>query len=251
MIVSETEEINQDDVEIAENQQFTKAIEKGIPHKIKITTDYKHIIKECSNEFVEVMLDSTIKKDKTVLTKDEKRAFKALQKQKFSLLRNVLAKKEVEKNACVTLATKLINIYQLLEYIGNTQMSDVFKELGVEINVPKLEDTTEFFKDESIKSRIKGIFSYVDDTQENINNELNIIKEKVFHEIPAIMIFDKTSNKNGLRPNDFDKIVTNAAIKYTNSPDKIEAYLKKEINNNVGTINRQRIMLETNKQLLT
>ena len=245
---------------LTQNKSFNDAIDTATPHRVKIMTDLSTEMKENQKEFHHILADANYRNMQELLknkkgnddVKAELRKMRGEINRTFVKVRRIVhpnEKKNGEPGDRVqSLVDNVVQIAQMLKYIGNTSLEDKLAASGITINVKPLESQYVGFDSDDIRARMKQLWTDVDNTQGEICRNANAIKIDAFESIDSSIRHSK-DNKKGLRPAEFQKLVRNKAFGLVKDSEKFTKYMEKQRADNVANIEREELMLAKNKEL--
>lgn len=248
---------DKDDIvkEILENEDFNNSIEEAYPYQIKLNSDLRKNMKDVSTQYVEFMFKSNpemqeiSKKKKKNRTEDEqeklKSFYKATRKRFGSIMRYSHPKNG--KDPVAPLVEKLVDICQILKYLGKDDIEQRMRDMGLDMHIPTLEETCPFYANEDNKELMIDIFKQADDVQTKVDDVNHTIDNQIYSTLDSNIIFDPAANPEGITKQQFRKLVKTRA-KQVENPDKFDDFIEKQISKDEANLVSSQVVLEKQKQ---
>ena len=208
--------------EAINSSEFTELIDKAAPYRVKIDTDYRREMKEVKDMFLTQMFKSDPKLQLIVAKKKKDRSEDEIEyyntaiksfNRKFNAVKKIIhPNKGDASEAAQKLVDRIVEVAEMLKYIGRDYITDAFKNVGIKIDIPDLEDKNQYFAKNGTKDVVADIFDQADEVQGCICQASDEIKINIFNELPDNIKFDAKQNRRGIKPGGFQKLVKSKAL---------------------------------------
>lgn len=241
--------------QLATNESLAGAIKDGVPHRVKIMTDLSDQMKEVKDAYIQLLaecnddgIDDIFKKaNKDDADKERIKDWKKKVNKQFGLVKHVVHPNPGQ-DVIGGIVDKIVTLAQILKYIDNDELETRLAQAGITLNVKTLEEINSKFDDDGVRDRMKQIWSDADEIQGDICVNADAIKLDCYESVDESVRFSK-QNRGGLKKGDFCKLVKNKAIGQIKSSEVFTKYMEKERNNNQHEIDKNQLMLESNRQM--
>lgn len=215
--------------EIIVDSDFDMALCTGAETKNHMQT----VIKQRNKDNVDVLYDiflrsrsdiqtilDTKAKNRTDADKAKLKEFKKSVHDKYKTVREMLLVDADEEytdegvtntlpKKLVTLVDKLANVVQLMRYIGHTELEDELLKRGIKLSCANLDEISDVFANENIHESVCEVFNRSVTIAKDMRNSEDTIKVTIFeNNVPTELRYDKDINPAGIKPSDFNKLVS-------------------------------------------
>lgn len=235
---------------IINNKEFDERISEASEYQIKIIDELKPQLKELKGRFIQQLIEidfnsiksvyEIIKKKKNKADREVKLKYKDFLKKVNKIFRaciSVLINEELSKPQSIN------SIYvagEMLRTIGHNHIVarysnfDFYKIQEIE-NDKKANEMISYIIDEAVKTELE------------IRKNTEMIKIDIFCNLPDEVRYDKEDNPNGIKSNNFQKLVRHKAIGCISDTKKFTKYISNQIDKDNQNLNRGEIVLEKTK----
>lgn len=235
---------------IINNKEFDERISEASEYQIKIIDELKPQLKELKYRFIQQLIEidfnsiksvyEIIKKKKNKADREIKLKYKNFIKKVNKIFRaciSVLINEELDKPQSIN------SIYvagEMLRTIGHNHIVarysnfDFYKIQEIE-NDKKANEMISYIIDEAVKTELE------------IRKNTEMIKIDIFCNLPDEVRYDKEDNPNGIKSNNFQKLVRHKAIGCISDTKKFTKYISNQIDKDNQNLNRGEIVLEKTK----
>ena len=241
---------------IINEPEFNECIASAAPHRVKIIQDISPKMKELQQDFAREMENAgfgTIKsiRDKLKLDKKDAEAnaeLKLWNKKVMNLFRATL--KAIHPNENQTPSVGMIyTAGKILNYIGRDDIvNGVLDDKNITVSFKKLEDCYEYFTSKDAKDVMTDIFQQADETQGQMCENADAIKDK-FDLLPESVRYDSKTNKHGIKLPNFCALVRHKAMGSIKDADKYTKYISAQVENSNNAIDRESIIASKTQQM--
>lgn len=241
---------------IINEPEFNECIASAAPHRVKIIQDISPKMKELQQDFAQEMENAgfgTIKsiRDKLKLDKKDAEAnaeLKSWNKKVMNLFRATL--KAIHPNENQTPSVGMIyTAGKILNYIGRDDIvNGVLEDKNITVSFKKLEDCYEYFANKDAKDVMTDIFQQADETQGQMCENADAIKDK-FDLLPESVRYDSKTNKHGIKLPNFCALVRHKAMGAIKDADKYTKYISAQVENSNNAIDRESIIASKTQQM--
>lgn len=235
---------------IINNKEFDERISEASEYQIKIIDELKPQLKELKERFIQQLIEIDFNSIKSIyeIVKKKKNKADGEVKQKyndflkksnkiFKACINVLINEELAKPQSIN------NIYvagEMLRAIGYNYIvarysNFDFKKIQEIENDKKANDLISYIISEAVKTELE------------IRKNTEMIKIDIFGNLPDEVRYDKDDNPNGIKGNNFQKLVRHKAIGCISDTKKFTKYISNQIDKDNQNLNRGEIVLEKTK----
>lgn len=191
------------------SEELREAVSKAIPYKTETLTTNSQDMNEVTKDFASTILQKLNKSKDKELFKHYKKVFKIIKDFMYYV-------NGVPKETSIGRDEKLVECLSILipwlQYLGkDADLKAKLLENGISIsNTIPLENREgfEFLKEQSIKNQLTGFFEESRDIQDTIHENTKAIISDCYEELPEDLKFDKDNNPTGLKPAQFNKLVS-------------------------------------------
>ena len=240
--------------ETLNSEKFTQSIDEAVPLQVKIMTDIKTSMSELCDEFCNMMIKSEPeisvlmkikRKDRTPEEQEKLKNFIKASKRKFRTTMKLIHPKE-GTDPIGSMIQKLVDITKFISYIDKGNLQERFKEVGISYDFESLEDENPFFANEDTKTLIKDIFNRGDDVYNTLTKTNDIIDNDIYGDLDDNIVYSK-DNPEGIKKNQFRKLLTTKAKSMILDSDKYTEYKQSLIKKETANIISQKTVVENLK----
>lgn len=235
---------------IINNKEFDERISEASEYQIKIIDELKPQLKELKGRFIQLLIEidfnsiksvyEIVKKKKNKADSEVKQKYKDFLKKANKIFKaciNVLINEELAKTQSIN------NIYvagEMLRAIGYNYIvarysNFDFKKIQEIENDKKANEIISYIINEAVKTELE------------IRKNTEMIKIDIFCNLPDEVRYDKDDNPNGIKGNNFQKLVRHKAIGCISDTKKFTKYISNQIDKDNQNLNRGEIVLEKTK----
>lgn len=248
--------MNQETIaKLASNESLQEAIKEGTPYRVKIMTDLGEQMKEVKDAYVDALAECDDDGIAAVLKKADKedadheriKEWKKKVNKQFGTVKHIIHPNPGQ-DVVGSIVDKIVSVAQMLKYIGRTDLEDRLAQAGITLSIKTLEQVNPKFDNDVARAKFKQLWADADEIQGEICTNADKIKIDCFESVDESVRYSK-ENRGGLKKGDFCKLVKNKAIGQIKSNEVFTKYMDKERKHNQHEIDKNQLMLESNKQI--
>ena len=242
---------------IINDSEFTDCIADAAPYRVKIIQDIAPRMKELQKEYYDLMVDvdyddvshilAKLKLDK----KDEnaKLDLATWRKKIMDIFRATLKSIHPNENQVPSIGM-IYKAGKMLNFIGrNDIVESVLEDKNITINFKPLEEINQKFSNPDVKTKLTYIFQQADECQGEMCKNADMIKKDIYDRLPTSVMYNKDTNKKGLKPTHFGTLVRHKAMSIIKDADKYTKYISSQIDGTNANIDREEVILGKTKQM--
>ena len=141
---------------------------------------------------------------------------------------------------------KLVDTTRFISYLDRGNLHERFNEAGIKYDFDSLEDENEFFANEDTKTVLKDLFDRADHLYDTVTKTNDIIDNDIYGSLDENIVYSK-DNPEGLKKNQFRKLLTTKAKAAILDTEKYSEYKKSLIEKETANIISQKTVVENLK----